>query len=422
MHASLPRDARMRRRFLQLLAASPALGLVDLPGDWFGGDEGLARVLAAQQTAPAAAGTSLITAAADASSVFDLEAVAQAKLPPWHWAWMASGGDDGGTMRANREGFDRIQLKSRRLVDVSKVDTSVTLFGKTWETPIFLCPVGGHRMYNPDGELATARAAKSKKHLQVLSTVTTTSVEDVIAARGEPVWYQLYSQRDWNQTLQLVKRAEAAGCPAIAFTVDLLGGRNPEFFNRVYRANKDKCSACHVGDPPADTRNRPMLTGLKPSATPRPEVGTPTWEFVKRLKDATTMKVLVKGLGTREDAELAVQSGVDGVWVSNHGGRSENSLRSTIECLPDVVAGVRGRVPVVMDSGVRRGTDVFKALALGATAVGIGRAYIWGLASFGQEGVEVALEILRRELQLTMRQTGVTSLKQIGAAQVRMRT
>ncbi len=419
MHASLPRDARMRRRFLQLLAASPALGLVDLPGSWFGGDEGLARALAAQ-TAPAAE-SGLIAAAADASSVFDLEAVAQAKLPPWHWAWMASGGDDGATMRANREGFDRIQLRSRRLVDVSKVDTSVTLFGKTWETPIFLCPVGGHKTYHPEGELATARAARSKKHLQVLSTVTTTSVEDVIAARGEPVWYQLYSRPDWNQTLQLVKRAEAAGCPAVAFTVDLLGGRNPEQFNRVHRRNRERCGACHVGDPPADTKNRPMLTALTRPATPRPEVGTPTWEFVKRLRDATTMKVLVKGLGTREDAELAVESGAHGVWVSNHGGRSENSLRSTIECLPDVVAGVRGRVPVIMDSGVRRGTDIYKALALGATAVGIGRPYIWGLASFGQEGVEAVLDILRRELQLTLRQTGVTSLKQLNASHVRVR-
>lgn len=421
MHASLPRDARSRRRFLQMLAASPALGLVDLPGSWFDEAGGLARVLAAQTTAAPGADAGLIAAAADASSVFDLEAVAQAKLPPWHWAWMASGGDDGGTMRANRDGFDRIQLRSRRLVDVSKVDTSVTLFGKTWETPIFLCPVGGHKTYHPEGELAVARAARSKKHLQVLSTVTTTSVEDVTAARGEPVWYQLYSRPDWNQTLQLVKRAEAAGCPAIAFTVDLLGGRNPEQFNRAYRRNRDRCPTCHVGDPPADTKNRPMLTALTPPVTPRPEVGTPTWEFVKRLRDATTMQVLVKGLGTREDAELAIEHGANGVWVSNHGGRAENSLRSTIECLPDVVAGVRGRVPIVMDGGIRRGTDIFKALALGATAVGIGRPYIWGLASFGQEGVEAALDILRRELQLTLRQTGVTSLKQLNASHVRVR-
>jgi isopentenyl diphosphate isomerase/L-lactate dehydrogenase-like FMN-dependent dehydrogenase len=375
----------------------------------------------ARAQAAAAGGAGLIAAASDAASVLDFEPVAQAALSAGHWAWMAGGGDDGGTIRANREGFDRIQLRSRRLVDVSRVDTSATVFGKTWETPIFLCPIAGHRMYHPDGELATARAARVRKHLQMLSTMTTTAVEEVNAARGEPVWFQLYSRNEWAQTLQLVKRAEAAGCPAIVFTVDLLGGRNMEQFNRVFRRNRAQCAACHVGDPAADTKARPMITALRPTPSPRPDAGTPTWDFVKRLRDATTMKVLVKGIVTGEDARLAVEHGVDGVFVSNHGGRADNSLRSTIECLPEVVAAVGGRVPVIFDSGVRRGTDIFKALALGATAVGVGRPYLWGLASFGQDGVEAVLEILRRELQLTMRQAGVTSLKGIRPDHLRVR-
>ena len=370
---------------------------------------------ASAQSPASSADSDLITSAADALSVLDFEPVAKAKLPPWHWAWLSTGGDAGETMRANREGFDRYQIRARRLVDISKVDTSIQLFGRTWETPIYMSPVGGHRTYNPEGELATARAAKAKKHLQVLSTVTTTSVEDVNAARGEPVWFQLYQRDDWGQTRELLKRVEAAGCPALVFTVDLLGGRNMEQFNRVMQRNRQQCVACHLnGQPLTDLRNRPMLNALKTPATPQPEIGSPTWDYVKRLKDTIGMKLLVKGIVTREDAELAIQNGVDGVYISNHGGRAENSLRPTIQCVPEVAAGVAGRAPILVDGGVRRGTDIFKALALGATAVGVGRPYMWGLASFGQQGVETVLNILRRELQLIMRQSGVTSTRNIG--------
>jgi 4-hydroxymandelate oxidase len=369
---------------------------------------------ASAQSPASSADTDLITSAADALSVLDFEPVAKAKLPPWHWAWLSTGGDSSETMRANREGFDRYQIRARRLVDISKVDTSIQLFGRSWETPIYMSPVGGHRTYNPEGELATARAAQAKKHLQVLSTVTTTSVEDVNAARGEPVWFQLYQRDDWGQTRELLKRVEAAGCPALVFTVDLLGGRNMEQFNRVMQRNRQQCVACHLnGQPLTDLRNRPMLNALKTPATPQPEIGSPTWDYVKRLKDTIGMKLLVKGIVTREDAELAIQNGVDGVYISNHGGRAENSLRPTIQCVPEVVAGVAGRAPILVDGGVRRGTDIFKALALGATIVGVGRPYMWGLASFGQQGVETVLDILRRELQLIMRQSGVTGTQNI---------
>jgi isopentenyl diphosphate isomerase/L-lactate dehydrogenase-like FMN-dependent dehydrogenase len=166
-----------------------------------------------------------------------------------------------------------------------------------------------------------------------------------------------------------------------------------------------------------DNRHKPMLNGFEPG-TPIPEVGTLTWEFVKRLRDATSLKIFLKGIVTREDAELAVENGVNGMFVSNHGGRAENSERATILSLPEVAAGVRGRVPLIVDGGFRRGTDIYKGLALGATAVGIGRPYIWGLASFGQEGVETVLRLLRREFEIVMRQAGATSVKLISRESV----
>ena len=400
-----------RRRFLQLLAGSPLLPYLDLPHEWMSG----------LRQDP-----DLIASAKDAVNVFDFEPVARKNLPPAHFGYMATGTDDDATIRANREGYTRYQLRVRRLIDVSTIDMSVHVLGATWSSPIVICPVGSQRAFHPEGELAVARAAKGKGLLQVLSTQTTTSVEDVNAARGEPVWFQLYHRQDWNQTRQMVKRAEAAGCPALVFTVDLIGGSNRETLTRAGRRDTRQCSACHEGGTPTpgtgllegrDNRRKPMIAQFEPG-TPIPEVGTPTWEFVKRLKDSTSMKLVLKGIVTREDAELAMQHGVNGLIVSNHGGRAEESLRPTIECVSEVVTGVAGRAPVIVDGGVRRGTDVFKALALGATAVGIGRPYVWGLASFGQEGVEAVVDILWRELQLVMRQAGTASVAKITKAHI----
>jgi 4-hydroxymandelate oxidase len=415
-----------RRRFMAFAAGSPLLAAVGIDVDslrrLLGGNararaKGLALLQQASQE------PELIASPADALNVFDFEPVARKKLPPAHWGYLVSGSDDDGTIRANREGYARWDLRVRRLVDTSKLDTSVQMLGVTWPTPIVINPVGSQRAFHPDAELAVARAAKAKNHLMVLSTVATTSIEDAIAARGAPVWFQLYHQEDWNQTKQMVKRAERAGAPAVVFTVDLIGGSNRETMLRERRSDTRICTNCHQGGPPMpgisgrvndqrDNRRKPAIAGLQPD-TPMPEVGRPTWEFVKRLHDATTMKVFIKGIVTREDAELAVQEGVNGMFVSNHGGRAENSTRATIASLPEVVAGVRGRVPVILDGGIRRGTDIFKALALGATATGIGRPYIWGLASFGQEGVETVLALLRKETEVVMRQAGTTSVKGI---------
>jgi 4-hydroxymandelate oxidase len=251
---------------------------------------------------------------------------------------------------------------------------------------------------------------------------SSTSIEDAIAARGGPVWFQLYWQKDWSIIKQVVARAERAGAPVLVFTVDLIGGSNRETMVRLRQFDKRNCLDCHKGGAPMpgmtgrvddrDNSRKPNLYGYPP-VTPMLDASTPTWEYIERLKSITKMKVLVKGIVTKEDAEIAVQKGVDGIFVSNHGGRAENSMRATVTSLPDVVQGVAGRIPVICDGGVRRGTDVYKALALGATASGIGRPYIWGLGAFGQEGVETVLALLRKELETVMKQSGTPTLASI---------
>ena len=406
-----------RRNFLRFVAGSPLLAVA-------GGEfAAIARML---QQGAASGGSqaqdpALITSVQQALDVFDFEPVAKSKIPPAHWAYLATGTDDDATIQANREGYARWALRMRRLVDVSHIDPGVEILGVSWPTPIVINPLGSQRAFHPEGELAVARAARARNHLQVLSTVATTSIEDVNAARGQPVWYQLYIREDWNQTRELIKRVERSGCPVLVFTVDLLGGSNRETQTRGAQSDTRECAKCHQGGRPQpgivaidgrDNRRKPMIANFGPAVT-RDPVGTPSWDFIKRLKDTTTMKVFVKGIVTREDAELAVQHGVDGLFVSNHGGRAENSLRATVTSLPEVVAGFNGHGPIILDGGIRRGTDIFKALALGATATGIGRPYIWGLGSFGQEGVETVLALLRKEFELVMRQAGTITTKRI---------
>ena len=404
--------SRARRRFLQFLAESPlayALGAA-LPLREIAAQE---RTLAAQDDAVLSGAlkwADLIKSADQALNVWDFEPVMRNAVPAGHYAYMAQGSDDFGTIAANRRGFDRIRLRPRRLVDTTNVDLGVELFGERYASPIFLCPVGAQLMFNPEGEVAVARAAKAKNALQVLSTVANYSVEDVAAARGAPLWFQLYATSSWDVTRGMIKRAERAGCKALALTVDI-PARNLEPSVRFDREHDPHCMACHAaGANPWGLRH--MFDGVEMKGV---QMGSAflTWDYVKRLKDSTSMKVLVKGIMTGEDAKLALEHGADGVLVSNHGGRSDESLRGAIDALPEVLDAVKGRVPVIVDSGFRRGTDVFKALALGATAVGIGRPYIWGLGAFGQAGVERVLDILNRELRIVMMQMGATSLAKI---------
>jgi 4-hydroxymandelate oxidase len=400
-----------RRRFLRFLAGSP---LVALPGVVPGI---LADLYASERRRTSSDGSQdeafVIKSPDQALDVMEFEAAARKALPPAHFGYLSTGVDDDGTLRANHVAYARYEIRTRRLAGAGKIDTSVHLLDTAWRTPIVICPVGSQRAFHPEGEIAVAKAARAKEHLQILSTMTTSRVEDVIAARGAPVWYQLYATDVWEVAQGMVKRAEAAGCPVVVVTVDLPSSSNRETLFRSRRVDTRQCSGCHEPGLLGQLHHAPMFSGLDLSKVTRLDAGEISWDFIKKLRDVTKMKVFLKGIVTREDAEVAVLNGVDGVIVSNHGGRAEESLRSTLESLPEVVAACGGKIPVMIDGGIRRGTDIFKALALGATAVGIGRPYAWGLAAFGQPGVEAVLEILSRELVTVMKQAGTTSIAQI---------
>jgi isopentenyl diphosphate isomerase/L-lactate dehydrogenase-like FMN-dependent dehydrogenase len=343
----------------------------------------------------------------DVLSVAEFEALARAVLPPAHFGYLATGVDDDRTAAWNHEAFSLLQIRSNRFVDVSRLDTSIQLLGARWPSPVYLSAVGSQGAFHPDAEVGVARAAASRSTLMMMSSFASSSLGDVIAARGAPVWLQLYPTDDWSVTRGLVDRAARAGCPAIAVTVDNMWGRYNETLRRAMRADARDCMQCHADNSHDSVRKAPLYRGLdlshvKESTQP----SAISWEFLDRLRHIVSAKLLVKGIVTGEDADSCIRYGADGIIVSNHGGRDEETLRSTIECLPEIVKACKGRVPVLLDGGIRRGTDVFKALALGATAVGIGRPQVWGLAPYGQAGVEAVLDIFSRELRTIMRQAG----------------
>jgi 4-hydroxymandelate oxidase len=419
MPSSIVRAAS-RRRFLQYIAASPLLAPGSTPGLAV---EASSRLPDPMIWAPPGSGD-LIENPKDAINVFDFEPVARKNVPPAHFGYMASGIDDEVTLRANREDFLKFQLMPHRLNDVSRVDTSIELFGTKYDSPIFVCPTGANQFFHPDGELAVARAARSGNHLQILSTSSNFSVDDVTKARGAPVWFQLYASPSWDVAQALIKRADGAGCPVLMVTVDRIAGRNQETLFRLRRTDTRECSACHDRSSFAARALRRHnydgidLTGIKGSG----ESSNLNWDTIKRMRDVTRMKIMLKGIVTAEDADLAARNGLDGILVSNHGGRGEDNGRSTIDALPEIVAAVNGRMVVVVDSGFRRGTDAVKALAMGAQAVGIGRPYLWGLGAFGQEGVERVLELVRTETRAAMQQCGARTVKDLNPGYVRRAT
>jgi 4-hydroxymandelate oxidase len=411
--------ATARREFLKFLAASPyvaALGGVTAFLDQTG--------LAHAQTTPGLVGPlapgvppevlnrALIDNPKEALDVFDFEEVARRNVNPGHWWYMASGVDDDGTLRANREVFQHVKLRPRRLRDATKVDMRVDLFGATYASPIFLCPTGGEKAFNNGGEADVARAAKARGTLQILSTVTSTPVEEVNAARGIPVWQQLYAPNRWDACQKILERVAAAGCPVIALTVDNTTGRNSESFLRWRPKDTKQCTVCHASANGPTVAERPMYKGIdtKGLTTTDPAMD---WDYVDKIRQTWKGKFIIKGIDTREDAVLAVQHGIDGILVSNHGGRATETLRATLQALPEVVAAVNGRIPIFVDGGFRRGTDVFKGLALGAKAVGIGRPFLWGLGAFGQDGVDRVIEILQGELKLCMGNCGTRTVADI---------
>ena len=391
--------SRSRRLILNGLAAAPAL-------------LGMPRFVFGLASAEPASGAAALTAN-QILNIADFEGLARAKLPPAHFGYLATGVDDDRTVSLNHEAYSHIEIRSRRFVDVSKLDTGRSVLGSLWKQPFYFSAVSSMRAFHPEAEVAVARACASREVEMMLSTGSSCSVEEVTAARTAPVWQQLYATDDWHVTEAIVRRAEKAGCTAILLTVDSPPGRNSETLLRAMGRDGRDCTQCHVGGSHDMWRKAPMFAGIDVSRVTQLLPTTLSGNYLERLRKLVSVKFLVKGIVTAEDATQAFHAGVDGIVVSNHGGRQEETLRSTSECLPEIVAAVDGRIPVFIDGGIRRGTDIFKALALGATAVGIGRPQAWGLAAFGQPGVEAISDILTRELRTIMRQAGTPDLKSI---------
>jgi len=342
-------------------------------------------------------------------NVWDYERLAEERLGPGAWSYFAGGADDERTLCWNVEAYGRWQLRPRILCDVARVSTETTVLGTEVALPVLVAPVAFQRVAHPDGEAATARAAASAGTVMCLSTIATATPADVAAAApGAPRWFQLYVFKDWGLTSALVQQAADAGYSALVLTADTpyLGRREGPL--RTGFAIPDD-----VRIPAVDTARG---GGLQPfSLHEHFDLFSPavSWRDVERLTDLSGLPVVVKGVLTAEDARLACEHGAAAIAVSNHGGRQLDGVPGTLDALPEVVEAVEGRVEVYLDGGIRRGTDVVKALALGARATLAGRAVLWGLAVGGEEGARHVLELLRDEIRLALSLLGCTSPAEI---------
>ncbi|MSU66234.1 MAG: alpha-hydroxy-acid oxidizing protein [Opitutus sp.] len=341
---------------------------------------------------------------ADLVCLEDIEKLAEKMMQPAVHDYIAGGAADEITIRWNTEKYRDLRLQPKALIDVSELDCRTTLFGQRLSLPILLAPASNQRLVHPDGELATARGAGLAGVTMVLSSGANTSIEEVVKAATQPVWFQLYVAKDRGLAKALVQRVEAAGAKALCVTVDSPadGSRN--------RQNRAK-----LVYPPGHPF--PHYVGItEPSSLITLDLVRPAkleWKDMEWLRSLTKLPMTLKGIMNPLDAERAIQIGADGIMVSNHGGRCLDTQPATIEALPWIAAKVQGRVPIVVDGGIRRGTDVIKALALGASAVMIGRPYVYGLAVGGAEGVAHTVKLLRQELLLAMALTGCPNLKAI---------
>lgn len=344
------------------------------------------------------------------ADVPDYMKLAEQRMSPMAWDYISGGAADELTMRWNREAYDRIRLRPRVLVDVSRIDLRVTLLGREMPFPMLLAPTAYHQLAHPDGEIGTARGAGATGATMVMSTSATKSIEEVAAVAKSPLWFQLYVQRDREASRDLIRRAEAVGCEALVITVDspVLGPRYRETRSKftlpagMERANLRGTKTATGGQRPAENTIYTAL--LDPSLT---------WKEIEWLRGQTRLPVVLKGILNPDDALRAAELGAAAVIVSNHGGRNLDTAPATIDALPEVAAKVGGRVPLLVDGGIRRGTDILKAIANGASAVLIGRAYLYGLAVGGGDGVARVVGILRRELEMAMALTGRTSIAAI---------
>ena len=334
------------------------------------------------------------------ASVYDYETAAKRKMSLPAWEYFSSGSADEITLRRNREPLDELRLKPRVLLDVTRVDTSCTVLGNKLPHPILLAPTSSHLLAHPDAETATARGAGEAKTIMVASTVSNRSIEDICKAASGPIWFQLHVDDDRKAVQALIERAEAAGCKALCITADI---------------------------PMPYARNREEHIRAQSPILPFPNLGTEArpgggggrtrrhfnWNDLEWIQSFAKTPIILKGVLNPDDADEAVKRGVAAIVVSNHGGRVLDTEPATIEVLPAVVDRVAGRAPVLFDSGIRRGTDVLKGLGYGASAVLIGRPYLYGLSVAGADGVADVVNILRSELEVAMAMTGRTRLDQI---------
>lgn len=332
-------------------------------------------------------------------SVYDFEAAAKRKLSVPAWEYFNGGSADEITLRRNRSALDALQLKPQVLVDVTRIDTSRTLLGHFMEHPILLAPTSSHLLAHPDAEIATARGAAAAKAVLIASTNSNRSIEDICNAASGPVWFQLYVEDDRKRVQALIERAEAAGCKALCITVD-----NPLAYARN-REERVKAQAPILPFPNTGIQSGPGGRGLSRRHF--------NWSDLGWIQSIARTPIILKGILNPDDADQAAKRGVAAIIVSNHGGRVLDTEPATIEVLPAVVDRVAGRVPVLFDGGIRRGTDILKGLASGASAVLIGRPYIYGLSVAGPDGIRDVVGILRSELEGAMAMTGRVRLDDI---------
>ncbi len=355
-------------------------------------------------------------------NVFDFAKLAKVKLDPVAWDYLDEGSDDEVSLHANREDFDNIVIRPHFLRnDVSKIDTSVTLFGKQLRQPIYLTVTGGKNCFVPNGERETALAARTANSMMI----TSGGIGDVVSSgKGPQVWWQYTTAAEFRSKSQMAafaEKLEDQGCSAISVTVDIyvVSHRERSMHNGLVR------NWCQGNGVPRDAKGELVYkpgdvlwtAGEAPKPRPFP---TPTWDTLRQLREASKLPVVVKGVLTAEDTELAVKHGLSGIIVSNHGARQLDQTGSTIRALPECIQAAGGKIPVLVDGGFRRGTDVFKALALGATAIGVGRPYLWGLAAFGQPGVVQVMDILQSELATDMGMAGTGKISEIDRSYVRI--
>jgi 4-hydroxymandelate oxidase len=347
------------------------------------------------------------------SSLFQLEELARERLDPAAFDYFAGGSHDEVTLRENLAAYARLPLHYRVLVDVSRRSAETTVLGERVSMPVLVAPTAFHKLAHPDGEIATARAAGAEGTVMILSTLANTAVEEVVREATGPIWFQLYVYRDRAATEAVIARAEAAGCRALVLTVDapLIGARERDVRNGfalppgLAVANMLPAGYGTIGRRAGESGLAAYIAETFDQAV--------TWKDLGWLRSRTKLPLVLKGIVRADDARRALDAGVDAIVVSNHGGRQLDTSPATIDALPRVTEAVAGRCEVLVDGGVRRGTDVLKALAFGARAVLLGRPILWGLAIDGRAGVEHVLGVLRREIDLAMALAGCASVNDI---------